>query len=250
MNHDLTATLNSRLGEATSTVSARSRASAYTKQLTDVLRAAGSDLPPGQMLVGGAIRRATAVADRPAHQSRCSLQEQVAIPAATVPDRRHQLRGVVARSAQDQRWQLFPRVGASYVDEEPPGNAPVSALLDACACAPRTARRAASRRACTTVFANYIPATFAGKAGTDSQHPCGESGPEAGAAARDRGGPRRRRRCDDRAKLELTYYDQQTDRPRARTCRSRRAPASRSQRQNVGEVTNKGIEVGAQHAST
>ena len=237
MNHDLTATLNS---QASPSLGFNTLAGLrFTKQVTEVLRAAASDLPPGQELVGGAVQTASqSLTDL--RTSSMFVQEQI-----TIGQRLFLTAGLNYEASSafgaDQRWQMFPRIGASYVlNDEPFWRSTLGNTFSTMRLRAAYGQTGGQPPGLYDRFENYISTTFAGKPGliasTTASNPNLkperqseiEVGFEAGVAR-------------DRAVLEFTYYTQKT------TDLVLNVPLPSSsgfslQRQNIGEVKNHGIE--------
>jgi len=235
-NHDLTVNHDARFGE-------RFRFSTlggyrYTSQLTDILRPAGDNLSPGQTLVGGGGQTASQSISE-LRTSSFFAQEQVSF------DSRLFLTGGAnyeASSAfgEDERWQLFPRLGASYVALQE-GNTLLGGNISSLRLRAAYGETGGQPPSVYDRFANYNVTSYAGRAGLV---------PSAIASNPDLK-PERQREFEggfelgvlkDRAVLEATVYDQKT------TDLVLVVPLSTttgfaSQRQNVGEVTNKGVEL-------
>jgi outer membrane receptor protein involved in Fe transport len=236
-NHDLTATHDARfMGDrfALNTMLGYR----YTSQVTDVLRPAGTNLTPGQTLVGGASQ----TAEQSINELRTSsffIQDQL-----SMNERLYLTAGLnyEASSAfgEDQRWQLFPRLGLSWIAQDntaEPFFRPVSSLRLRAA----YGETGGQPPGLYDRFANYINTSFGGRPGLIPSTIAANTGLK----------PERQREFeagfdlglwDDRAVVELTGYDQKT----TDLVLLVPLPASSgflSQRQNVGEVVNRGIEV-------
>lgn len=234
MNHDLTATMESLFGEARLSTTAGYR---YTDQVTDILRAAADNLPPGQTLVGGAIQSASQSLVE-LRTSSFFLQEQLAFKS------RYFLTAGANYEASsafgpDERWQLFPRLGASMVVRDAnsgPTIGPISTLRLRAA----FGETGGQPPGLYDRFENYVTTSFAGQPGLVASTTAGNPNLK----------PERQREIEggfevgvlqDRAVLEFTYYHQKT------TDLVLNVPLPSSsgfalQRQNVGEVVNNGVE--------
>jgi TonB-linked SusC/RagA family outer membrane protein len=237
-NHDLTATLESRFGNdfrLTTLGGFRN-----TSQITDIIRAAADNLPPGQTLVGGAVQSAS--------QSLNELRTNSFFGQlqGAIADRIFLTAGANYEASSafgpDERWQLFPRLGASWVvHNEPFFETSVGRAFSSLRIRAAFGETGGQPPSLYDRFANYINTTFSGKPGlvasTIASNPNLkperqreiEAGFEAGFAS-------------DRIVLELTGYQQTT----TDLVLSVPLPLSSGftlQRQNVGEVENKGLEI-------
>ena len=240
-NHDLTGTLDSRFGggrfELNTMVGYR-----YTSQVTDILSSSGSNLAPGQTLVGGATQSAGQSISE-LRTSSFFIQDQLGFD-----DMLYLTAGLnyEASSAfgEDQRWQLFPRLGLSWVAQENTGDSffePMSSLRLRAA----YGETGGQPPGLYDRFANYINTSFGGRPGlipsTIASNPALK--------------PERQREfeggfdlglLDDRLVLEVTGYDQKT----TDLVLSVPLPLSSGfaqQRQNVGEVGEPRHRADAQH---
>jgi TonB-linked SusC/RagA family outer membrane protein len=235
-NHDLTANLDTRFGE--NITLGTLLGFRYTRQVTDILRPAGTNLSPGQTLVGGATQSATQSINELRTnsvfaQGQLALNRQVFLTAGF---------NYEASSAfgEDQRWQWFPKLGASFMaydDAETPLAGAISSLRL------RTAygETGGQPPGLYDRFSNYINTSFSGRPGLIAST----------RAANPELKPERQREVEmgfdlglwrDRAQLEFTLYDQRTtdlvlDVPLSPTT------GFTVQRQNVGEVKNQGVEL-------
>ena len=240
-NADVTVNLESRLGgtmDLTSTAGYR-----FTSDRTNTIRAGAENLPPGQETVGGA----TQFASQGITELRTVggfLQERLAIA-----DRLF-LTGalnVEASSAfgPDERWQMFPRIGASWVVDEMPfwaGN-PAERFVSALRLRGSYGQTGGQPPAAYGIFNNFTDIIFAGRPGQAGSTVLGNPNLK----------PERQREWEggfdlglfnDRAVLEFTYYDQRTK----DVVLLRPLPSSSGfdvQYQNIGEISNRGIEISA-----
>lgn len=238
-NSDFTATLESVLSPSlglSSTAGVR-----YTDDRTNVIRAAVSDLPPGQTTAVGATQTASQgiVELRTLGgfvQERLSIADRFFLTAGL---------NLEASSAfgTDQRWQMFPRLSGSWVVDEQPGfdegalGRAFSALRLRAAYG-QTGGQPPSEYLNQVVYSNV---SYGGRPGLR---------PPTLAPSTDLKPERQREYefgadagfLDDRVALELTYYDKRTS---DLVLLVPLAPASgfANQFRNVGEVTNKGWEV-------
>jgi len=238
-NSDFTATLENTLSssmELSSTVGAR-----YTNDRTNTIRAAVSDLPPGQTTVVGAVQTASQgiVELRTLGgylQERLSVADRLFLTAGL---------NVEASSAfgSDQRWQMFPRVSGSWVVNEQPGFAEgtlgnVFSALRLRAAYGQTGGQPPSEYLNQVTYSNVLyggrpglrPPTLAPNPGLKPERQREyEVGADAGF-------------LNDRVAVELTYYDKLTS---DLVLSVPLAPSSgfSNQFRNVGELSNKGWEV-------
>lgn len=240
-NSDVTANLVSTLGssmELASTAGFR-----YTADRTNTIRAGAELLPPGQETVGGATQFASqAVTEYRTLggflQERLAIADRLFLTGAL---------NVEASSAfgGENRWQMFPRLGASWVVDEMPfwqGN-PLSNAVSALRVRASYGQTGGQPPAAYAIYNNFSDVIFGGRPGL------------AGSTvlANPDLKPERQREWEggfdvglfgDRALLEFTYYDQYTN----DVVLLRPLPNSSGfdvQYQNIGEISNKGIEITA-----
>ncbi|MHB1264323.1 MAG: SusC/RagA family TonB-linked outer membrane protein [Gemmatimonadaceae bacterium] len=241
-NNDLTATHKGHLLpaiEATSTLGFRQTADRY-----DEVRAAALGLSPGQTTVGSG--GATPSSSQGITEIRTLggfVEERLGF------GKRLYLTGAANYEANsafgpDQRWQLYPRLGASWnVNEEPFWN---GTFLDAALT--RFRLRAAWGQtggqppSAYSIFNNYAVGSRAGKpaltpgsiAGNTNLKPERQTEIEAGFDLSF---------LNDRASLEFTGY-QKRSKDLVLYANLPLSSGFSSQLQNVGELTNKGVELG------
>ena len=212
----------------------------FTSNQNEVLRAAASDLPPEQTLVGGAIQSASQERSEVRTmglfvEERVSFNERLFVTGGL---------NFEASSAfgEDSRWQSFPRVGASWVASEEPffegglGSAFSSLRLRAAYGETGGQPPGAYFR-----FANFDNTSFSGRAGLVESTIRGNPSLK----------PERQREWEvgfdagwwrERLLLEATYYDKRT----TDLVLNVPLPASSGalrQFQNIGVLTNKGVEL-------
>jgi outer membrane receptor protein involved in Fe transport len=212
----------------------------YTSAKNEVLRAAASDLPPDQGLVGGATQSAS--------QSRSELRtfggylEQ----RISVNDRLYLTGGVNfdASSAfgKDQRLQIFPRVSASWVmNEEPAFSDMFDGPLSSFRLRAAFGETGGQPPGAYSRLDNYVNTSFAGRPGLVASNIIGNPDLK----------PERQREYefgfdlglfDDRAQFEATYYDKFTS-DLVLSVPVAPSTGATVQFQNVGELTNKGVEL-------
>ena len=240
-NADVTANLETPLGAAmrlTSTAGYR-----YTSDRTNTVRAGAENLPPGQETVGGATQFASQGITELRTvggflQERLALAERLFLTGAL---------NMEASSAfgAEERWQLFPRLGASWVVDEMPfweGN-PASRVMSALRLRGSYGETGGQPPAAYGIFNNFTDVIFGGRPGQAGSTVLGNPNLK----------PERQREWEggfdvglfnDRAVVEFTYYDQRT-----RDVVLLRSLASSSgfdvQYQNIGEISNRGIEITA-----
>ena len=212
----------------------------YTADNREILRAAASDLPPEQTLVGGATQSASQERTELRTfggylEQRVSLNERLYLTGGVNFD---------ASSAfgPDERLQIFPRASVSWVIGEEPSFAglfggPLSSLRLRGA----YGQTGGQPPGAYSRFDNYVNASFAGRPGLVASTIIGNPGLK----------PERQREFEfgfdlgalnDRAQIEATYYDKRT------TDVVLSVPVAPStgaalQLQNIGELTNKGVEL-------
>ncbi|HEX2080749.1 MAG TPA: SusC/RagA family TonB-linked outer membrane protein [Longimicrobium sp.] len=240
-NADVTANLETPFGDAfrlTTTAGYR-----YTSDRINTIRAGAENLPPGQEVVGGA----TQFASQGITELRTVggfLQERLAIA-----DRLF-LTGALNLEASsafgpDERWQLFPRLGTSWVVDEMPfwDNSGVSSVLSALRLRASYGQTGGQPPAAYGIFNNFTDVIFGGRPGQAGSTVLGNPNLK----------PERQREWEggfdvglfgDRAMLEFTYYDQLTkDVVLLRPLQS--SSGFDVQYQNIGEISNRGIEITA-----
>lgn len=236
MNHDITLSYELPLGESlqlTSTGGTR-----YSSDRSDVVRAAARNLPPGQTLVGGAIEFASQGVSE-FRTFGAFLQERLAIG-----DRLY-LTGAVnyegsSAFGEDERWQLFPKVGAAYVISEEPFFDPFVNVLSMLRLRAAYGQTGGQPPGLYSRFENYIPTSYGGRPGLIGSITAGnpdlkperqrefEAGFDAGLFG-------------NRAEVELSYYNQKTDDlvlsvPQAVSL------GVQQRFENIGQISNRGIE--------
>lgn len=212
----------------------------YTSASNEVLRAAASDLPPEQTLVGGAIQSASQERSEVRTmglfvEERLSFGERLFLTGGL---------NFEASSAfgTDSRWQSFPRVGLSWVvGEEPFFQGGAGSLFSSLRLRAAYGQTGGQPPGAYFRFANFDNTSFSGRAGlvestirgNPELKPERQREWEAGADAGWWG---------DRLLLEATYYDKRT----TDLVLNVPLPASSGalrQFQNIGVLTNTGIEL-------
>jgi TonB-linked SusC/RagA family outer membrane protein len=212
----------------------------YTSASNEVLRAAASDLPPEQTLVGGAIQSASQERSEVRTmglfvEERLSFSERLFLTGGL---------NFEASSAfgADSRWQSFPRVGLSWVvGEEPFFQGGAGSLFSSLRVRAAYGQTGGQPPGAYFRFANFDNTSFSGRAGlvestirgNPDLRPERQREWEVGADAGWWG---------DRLLLEATYYDKLT----SDLVLNVPLPASSGalrQFQNIGVLTNKGIEL-------
>ncbi|HEU4749085.1 MAG TPA: SusC/RagA family TonB-linked outer membrane protein [Gemmatimonadaceae bacterium] len=212
----------------------------FTSDQNETVRAAGGDLGPGQILVGGATQTAT--------QSKSELrtvgwyvEERLALA-----DRLFLTGGINwdASSAfgADQRVQMFPRLGLSYVlDRESWWQDRIGGIFSSFRLRAAYGETGGQPPGLYSRFANYNNVSFSGKPGLVSSLTAGNPGLK----------PERQREYEggfdagflnDRAQVEFSYYDKKT----TDLVLSIPLPPSSGfsqQFQNIGSLSNKGVEL-------
>ena len=239
-NTDLTANLESPLRgglDLTSTAGFR-----YTSDRTNIVRAGAENLPPGQETVGGA----TLFASQGITELRTIggfLQERLSISDRLFLTGGLNLEASSAFGA-DERWQLFPRLGASWVVNEMPfwsgGVAEIASSLRVRASYGQTGGQPPGTY---LISNNFIENNFGGRPGHVGSTVLGYPNLK----------PERQRECEggfdvglfgDRAMVEFTYYDQVTS-ELVLPIPFQTSSGYDLQYQNVGEVSNRGVEITA-----
>jgi TonB-dependent starch-binding outer membrane protein SusC len=212
-----------------------------TDDLTNEVRAATGQLPPGQVTLGGATQFASQALTQLRTVSGF-VQERVGL------NNRFFLTGGLnwdASSAfgEDQRWQLFPRLGASWVVNEEPfwAGTPLDGFVSTLRLRASYGETGGQPPGAYLRLDNYnnvgrgglaglVPSTIAGNPNLRPERQREyEGGFELGV-------------LDDRASVEFTYYDQRTSDlvlgvPLALTT------GYTTQFQNIGALRNRGVEI-------
>ncbi|HEU4556440.1 MAG TPA: SusC/RagA family TonB-linked outer membrane protein [Longimicrobium sp.] len=237
-NSDLTANLLTRLSsnlELTSTAGFR-----YTSDRINTIRAGAEGLPPGQDVVGGATQFAsqgiTELRTKGGFiQERVNLADRLFLTGALNTE-------AASAFGSDQRWQLFPRAGVSWVVHEMPffERSPLASVLSALRLRASYGETGGQPPSAYLTRNYYTDALFSGRPG---QAP-------SDILANPDLKPERQRELEggvdlgffnDRAQLELTYYSRRT------TDLVLQVPLQSSsgyslQFQNIGEISDRGIE--------
>jgi len=212
----------------------------YTSNKSETVRAAGSDLGPGQDLVGGATQTASQTKSELRTlgwyiEERASLADKLFITGGINWD---------ASSAfgADQRVQIFPRLGFSYVlDRESWWQDRMGNFLSSFRLRAAYGQTGGQPPGLYTRFENYPYTTFSGKPGVVSSST--QANPELK--------PERQREYEggfdvgffrDRAQIEFSVYDKKT----TDLVLSIPLPPSsgfEQQFQNIGSLTNEGVEL-------
>jgi TonB-dependent starch-binding outer membrane protein SusC len=240
-NTDITANLESRLSstlELASTAGFR-----YTFDRTNTIRAGADNLPPGQEVVGGSTLFASQSVVETATvggfiQERLAVADRLFVTGAL---------NLEANSAfsEDNRWQLFPRLGASWVVDEMPfweGN-PLASVVSTLRLRGSYGQTGGQPPSAYITTNNFNGVNFGGKPGLTGSTVLGNPDLK----------PERQREWEggvdvslfnDRATLEFTYYDQLT---KDLVLQVPLQPSSGFdlQYQNIGEVSNRGVEITA-----
>ena len=239
MNHDLTATHSAQLSPlmgASTTLGFR-----YATDFVNEVRAAASNLPPGQELVGGAVQTATQGVTEfrtvgGFAEERVSFSDRLFVNAGV---------NYEASSAfgADRRWQLFPRVSASYLLHDAPffGESALGNTVSTLRLRAAYGQTGGQPPSAYTRFENYIPVSYAGKPGLVASVTAGngELKPER---QREIEGGFDLGFLEDRALVEFSYYHKRTfdlvlgvPQPPSTGVTTRL--------ENVGELTNRGWEL-------
>lgn len=212
----------------------------YTQDKTETVRAAASNLPYGQILVGGATQNASQGLTE-VRTVGWYFEERVSIA-----DRLHITGGLNwdASSAfgTDSRLQMFPRLGASYIADEEPGFASMfGEVISSLRLRAAYGETGGQPPGAYTRFENYVNTSFAGRPGLVASVTTGNPDLK----------PERQREIEagfdlgvlnQRAELEFTWYDKET-RDLVLSVPLPPSSGSANQFQNIGTVSNKGIEL-------
>lgn len=237
-NSDLTANLLTRVSsglELTTTAGFR-----YTSDRINTIRAGAEVLPPGQETVGGATQFAsqgiTELRTKGGFvQERLNLGDRLFLTGALNTE-------AASAFGSDQRWQLFPRAGLSWVVHQMPffANSGLSKVLSQLRVRASYGETGGQPPVAYITTNNFIDALFGGRPG---QAP-------SDVLANPDLKPERQRELEggvdlgffhDRAQLELTYYTRRT------TDLVLQVPLQPSsgfsvQYQNIGEIRDHGVE--------
>ncbi|HEX6036838.1 SusC/RagA family TonB-linked outer membrane protein [Longimicrobium sp.] len=238
-NNDFTATLENSLSSSlglSSTAGFR-----YTQDRTNTIRAAVADLPPGQTTAVGATQTAS--------QSLVELRTLGAFlqERLSIADRIFLTAGLNVEAASafgaDERWQMFPRLSGSWVVDEQPGfsDGALGSVFSALRLRAAYGQTGGQPPSEYLNQVTYLNVSYGGRPGlrpptlapNPTLKPERQREYEVGA---DMG------LLNDRAALEVTYYDKETTDlvlqvPLALTS------GFANQYLNVGTVTNRGWEV-------
>jgi TonB-dependent starch-binding outer membrane protein SusC len=213
----------------------------HTFDRTDILRAAASQLPPqGQTVVGAVQQASQSIAEILTVGG--FLQGQLDVANRFTVTGGLNVEGSSAFGEQE-RWQLFPRLGVSYVVSDEPfwRTTPFAGAVSSLRVRGSYGETGGQPPGAYHRFDNYIPSPFAGRAGLVASTVAGNPNLR----------PERQREWEggfdlglfqDRVGLDLTAYHQRTtdlvlDVP------IHLSAGFSTQFQNVGEVTNRGLEV-------
>ncbi|MBW3656117.1 MAG: TonB-dependent receptor, partial [Gemmatimonadetes bacterium] len=238
-NNDLTATLDSRLSSSASlnsVVGVR-----YTDDRTNTIRAAVSDLLPGQTLANGSVQTASqGIVELRTFggfvQERLALNDRLFLTAGV---------NMEASSAfgSEQRWQAFPRVSGSWVVDEQPGFGEgmlgnVFSTLRLRAAYGQTGGQPPSEYLNQVTYINVL---YGGRPGL--RPPTLAPSPDLK--------PERQREYEfgadatflnDRVALEATYYDKRTS-DLVLLVPLAQSSGFANQFRNIGELSNRGVEL-------
>lgn len=212
----------------------------YTQDKNETLRPAGSNLGPGQELVGGATQTATQSITELRTvgwylEERASIQDRLFLTAGVNWD---------ASSAfgADERVQMFPRVGLSYVlDQESWFGNTLGNFLSSLRIRAAYGQTGGQPPGLYSRFSNYVNTAFSGKPGLVSSATAGnpdlrperqrewEGGFDAGF-------------FNDRANVEFSYYDKKTH-DLVLGVPLQPSSGFSTQFQNIGSLSNKGVEL-------
>ena len=211
----------------------------YTQDKSETVRTA-SQPGPGQTLVGGPSQTATQSQTELRTvgwylEERVSLQDRLFLTAGLNWD---------ASSAfgADERVQMFPRLGLSYVvDQESWYQRTLGNFLSSLRLRAAYGQTGGQPPGLYSRFANYVNTPYAGKAGLVASVGAANPGLR----------PERQREYEggfdagffnDRANLEFSYYDKKTH-DLVLSVPLHPSSGFFSQSQNIGSLTNKGVEV-------
>lgn len=213
----------------------------YTSDRDEVVRAAAQDLPPGQDLVSGATQFASQSITE-YHtvggflEERLSLSERLFLTAGI---------NVEASSAfgKDQRWQWFPRLGASYLMHEESfwRNGGLGNLFSTMRLRAAYGETGGQPPGIYSRFENYVDVAYSGKAGLVASTIAGNPDLK----------PEREKELEfgfdvgmfnDRLVTEFSYYNQETE-DLVLPVQLPPSSGSQTQLQNIGVVSNNGWEL-------
>ncbi|HKJ92512.1 MAG TPA: SusC/RagA family TonB-linked outer membrane protein [Longimicrobiales bacterium] len=238
MNHDLTLTQDASLNDMltlNSTAGLR-----YTDDRTEVIGSTAEDLPPGQQTVGGA----TLITSQSITELRTFgyyLQERLG-----VADRLFLTAGVNREASSafgvDQRWQWFPRASVSYELGEAPffKDSGLGNLVSTLRLRAAWGETGGQPPGAYDRFDNYNNVAYAGRPGLIASTLSGNPNLKPERQTETEGGFELGL-WQDRAQLDFTYYNQAT-RDLVLSVPLPPSTGFQSQLQNIGELTNKGVE--------
>jgi TonB-linked SusC/RagA family outer membrane protein len=208
----------------------------YTSDQRETVTASAGDLPPEQTLVGGATQTASQAQSEIRTiggylEERLSWNDRLFVTGGVNVD---------ASSAfgSEERVQFFPRVGLSYVVGETPM---AGGLLSSLRLRAAYGQTGGQPPGAYTRFVNYIGTSFAGRPGLVGSTVAGNPNlkPER---QREYEGGFEAAFLGDRAQLDFTYYDKLTH-DLVLSVPLNPSSGALSQFQNIGQLTNKGVEV-------
>jgi TonB-linked SusC/RagA family outer membrane protein len=213
----------------------------YTSDHVEVVRAAASDIPPGQTVIGGATQFASQAISE-LNTVSGFLQERV-----TLGDRLFVTGGLNVEAAsafgEDERWQLFPRIGVSYLLDQEPfwQNSAIANVLNTFRLRASYGETGGQPPGAFIRFDNYGDVVFSGRPGLVPSSVAGNPDLK----------PERQREWEggfdatlfsDRIGLEFTVYDQETS-DLVLLAPLPNSSGFSSQYQNIGVLSNRGIEL-------
>jgi TonB-dependent starch-binding outer membrane protein SusC len=215
----------------------------YTQDRKEIVRAAAGDLPPEQTLVGGATQTASQEETELRTmgwyiEERASFRERLFLTGGINWDES-------SAFSKDERLQMFPRIGASYlISEEPFWAGGIASAINSFRLRIAYGETGGQPPGLYSRFSNYtnLDAVIGGKPGLR---------PSTTAGSPDLK-PERQREIEggfdagfwgDRAQFEFTYYDKKT-KDLVLSVPQALSSGFLTQFQNIGTLTNKGVEIG------
>jgi TonB-dependent starch-binding outer membrane protein SusC len=236
-NHDVTANLESQLTEGFRLTTLGGFR--YTSQLTDIVRAAADNITPGQTLVSGASPSASqSISELRTTSFFGQLQGGIGNRLFLTAGANYEASSAFGPS---ERWQLFPRLGISWVVTEESFFENMPSFLSSLRLRAGYGETGGQPPSLYDRFANYINTSFGGQPGVipstiadnPNLKPERQSEIEAGFELG---------LLEDRAVLEFTGYLQKTN-DLVLAVPQPLSSGFTLRRENVGEVENKGVEI-------
>ncbi len=213
----------------------------YTRDRSEVIRAAAANLPPGQGTVSGATQFASQAISL-LERAEVFFQEQVTFGDRFTLTGAFNYEGASA-FGPDERWQIYPKFGAAWLLQREPwweGSA-ASGWLSTFKLRAAYGESGGQPPGPYELFNNFVPLNFAGRPGRVPSVQLGNEGLKPERETEIEGGFEAGL-FDDRLSVDFTYYRDRTE----DLILSVPQPPSRGiafQLQNIGELVNRGWEL-------